>query len=262
IIMWSLGNESGYGPNHDALAGWIRGYDSTRLVHYEGAINKNWHGGNKVTDVICPMYPAVEQIIEFAKNSKDTRPLIMCEYAHSMGNSTGNLKEYWSAIESYHGLQGGFIWDWVDQGITKIDKNGVEYWAYGGDFGDKINDKNFCINGLIWPDRTPHPALYEYKKIIQPVEIKPKNLSAGKFEIINKQYFTDMRFLNGSWKLFANGKVLQHGKLSRLNIPPGASQNVTIPIKKPKLKSDAEYFLTVSFTLAKDTIWAHKGHEV
>jgi len=123
VILWSLGNESGYGPNHDALAGWIRGYDPTRPLHYEGAIslntNPDWHGGHLATDVVCPMYPTIESIVGYATDPKADRPLILCEYAHSMGNSTGNLKEYWQAIEKHHGLQGGFIWDWVDQGSAK-----------------------------------------------------------------------------------------------------------------------------------------------
>jgi beta-galactosidase len=186
IIMWSLGNESGYGPAHDAMAGWTRGYDPTRPIHYEGAISQytvlindenadfsqkptgafeekyrsgGWEIGHLATDVYPPMYPTVEHIIGYARNPANTRPLIMCEYAHSMGNGTGNLKEYWDAIEQNHGLQGGFIWDWVDQGLHRVDEQGREYWAYGGDFGDTINDMDFCINGLIWPDRTPHIRL-------------------------------------------------------------------------------------------------------
>ena len=128
IIMWSLGNESGYGPNHDGLAGWIRGVDETRPLHYEGAISRShgqdWHDGVRVTDVVCPMYPQVSEIVAYGADPSGTRPLIMCEYAHSMGNSTGNLKEYWQAIRKYHGLQGGFIWDWVDQGLLKSDDQG------------------------------------------------------------------------------------------------------------------------------------------
>jgi beta-galactosidase len=176
VIFWSLGNESGYGPHHDALAGWMRGADGSRPIHYEGAISRHlgegrWQQGHLATDVVCPMYPQVVDIIAYAEDKTNDRPLIMCEYAHAMGNSCGNLKEYWDAIKRYQGLQGGFIWDWVDQGLVKVDEQGREYWAYGGDFGDTINDVNFCINGLIFPDRTPHPALWEYKKLIQPIQI-------------------------------------------------------------------------------------------
>ena len=172
MITWSLGNESGYGPNHDAMAGWIRGYDPSRIVHYEGTMRVGWDAGHLAIDLVCPMYPPIDRIIDYALNREYNRPLIMCEYAHAMGNSVGNLKEYWEAIETYHGLQGGFIWDWVDQGLTKTDEKGVSYWAYGGDFGDTINDMNFCINGLILPDRTIHPPMVEFKKLIQPVAVR------------------------------------------------------------------------------------------
>ncbi len=323
IIMWSLGNESGYGPNHDAMAGWIRGYDPTRPLHYEGAISQHavmangqasfeltgpptpeqeeqarrdgWQVGRLVTDIMCPMYPTVAHIIAYAQDPANTRPLIMCEYAHSMGNSTGNLKEYWAAIENNHGLQGGFIWDWVDQGLVKVDDQGREYWAYGGDFGDSINDRNFCINGLIWPDRTPHPAMYEYKKLLQPVKVEIKNLDdlssqrgrdsrggqvgsselalssskdhgSGSSEIVltvtNKQYFTNLNNLVGSWELVADGQVLQQGELPELDIPAGASQEISLPLAKSELTLGAECFLMVRFTLAEATPWAKKGHEI
>jgi beta-galactosidase/beta-glucuronidase len=290
IIMWSLGNESGYGPNHDTLAGWIRGTDPTRPLHYEGVVSSlsvmlngyidlepegfptpeqfdqarraGWQLGRLATDVVCPMYPAVDHLIDYAQDPNNDRPFIMCEYAHSMGNSTGNLKEYWEAIENNHGLQGGFIWDWVDQGLVKVDEKGTEYWAYGGDFGDEINDANFCINGLIWPDRTPHPAMYEHKKIIQPVGIQAKDLSAGQIEITNKQYFSDLSGLNVLWELAVDGKIIQQGELSPLELLPGASQVVTLPFNQPELGPGAESFLTVRFVLAVDTPWADQGHEV
>uniref|UniRef100_A0A1D1Y8V4 beta-galactosidase n=1 Tax=Anthurium amnicola TaxID=1678845 RepID=A0A1D1Y8V4_9ARAE len=154
IIAWSLGNESGYGPNHSASAGWIRGKDHSRLVHYEG-------GGSRTpsTDIVCPMYMRVWDIVKIAKDPNELRPLILCEYSHAMGNSSGNLHVYWDAIDSTMGLQGGFIWDWVDQGLLKEGRDGSKHWAYGGDFGDSPNDLNFCLNGLTWPDRTPHPAI-------------------------------------------------------------------------------------------------------
>ena len=220
VILWSLGNESGYGPNLDALAGWIRGYDPSRPLHYEGAIrlntNPDWHGGQLATDIVCPMYPTIDSIVDYAADPNADRPLIQCEYAHSMGNSTGNLKEYWQAIEENHGLQGGFIWDWVDLGLRKIDQNGQEYWAYGGNFGDEINDANFCINGLVWPDRTPQPAMYEFKKIVQPVAVEAVDLDAGQVKITNKQYFSDMSDLAGSWELMVDGEIVQQGSHEEL----------------------------------------------
>jgi beta-galactosidase len=265
IIVWSLGNESGYGPNHDAMAGWMRGYDPDRVIHYEGAISQgsqNWNRGHLATDICCPMYPQISEIIAYAEDPENDRPFIMCEYAHAMGNSVGNLKEYWEAIEGYHGLQGGFIWDWIDQGLTKVDENGVEYWAYGGDFGDTINDRNFCINGLVFPDRTPHPALIEYKKLIQPVAVKAIDLLQGQVEIINKHDFSTLAGLSGTWEVTVDGEIVEHGELPTLKTEPGKSTLVTIPFTTPEIFPGAEAFLTLHFSLKQDALWAQAGHVV
>jgi beta-galactosidase len=231
IIIWSLGNESGYGPNHTALAAWIRHYDPSRPIQYEGAVRKEWGQGpfdytrgREITDIICPMYPPIAEIVQWARSTggangggtvsgtslpqiqttgprgftgslpgatqqQDHRPFIMCEFSHAMGNSNGSFKDYWDVIETYHGLQGGFIWDWVDQGIEVHSDTGkplgpmgqsktphipaglpgaATHYAYGGDFGELPNDKNFCDNGVIWPDRRPHPAMAEIRSCFQP----------------------------------------------------------------------------------------------
>jgi beta-galactosidase len=277
VIIWSLGNESGYGPNHDALAGCIRGRDPTRPLHYEGAIRgawweRRWVGdgaaetrrppGWLATDIVCPMYPRVSSIVRWAKESRDPRPLIMCEYAHSMGNSTGNLKEYWDAIEGHDGLQGGFIWDWVDQGIARTDARGRTYWAYGGDFGDEPNDANFCINGLIWPDRTPHPAMWDLKKVIQPVAVRASDLARGRLEVTNKHDFVDLAHLAGSWEVAVDGRVVQRGRLPRLRTAPGKRTAVRLPLERPTMQPGEEAFLTVRFALARAAPWAEAGHEV
>ena len=262
VIVWSLGNESGYGPNHDALAGWIRGYDPSRILHNEGAMHHGWDAGHLVSDLVCPMYPPVERIIDYALNENYRRPLIMCEYAHAMGNSVGNLKEYWDAIEGYHGLQGGFIWDWVDQGLLKTDDDGVEYWAYGGDFGDTINDRNFCINGLIFPDRTVHPAMVEFKKLIQPVAVQAVDLALGRVRIINKHDFIDLGLLRGEWELTVDGVTAQRGPLPVLHTRPGFGDVIDIPFSQPRLLPGAECFLNLRFRLAQDALWAAAGHEV
>lgn len=450
VIVWSLGNESGYGPNHEALAHWIRQAEPTRLIHYHPAENA------PMVDLLAPMYPSVEQILNLAQDPDETRPVIMCEYAHSMGNSTGNLKEYWEAIETHKRLQGGFIWDWVDQGLRRrtpttpdrspyrhdgivsarivngrsgqaiadgyvalpasraLDLTGnqitlevwvfpkategpnpfitkgdhqyalkqkdrntiefsihdgtwiavqaptppdwtqgwhhlvgvydgqrlklyldgelkgvtehegtidhcpypvnigrnaeanrtlrglidqvriynralseeelfgsernpqdavlwmdfeefgeeVEWFAYGGDFGESPTDGNFCINGLIWPDRRPHPALWEYKKVLEPVRVKPLDLAAGKVEIINRYHFSNLNTLDIAWTLAVDDEILQQGTLPRLDVPPGGSQVVTVPFTPPECRPGAEYWLTLSFTLAHDTLWAERGHEV
>jgi len=265
VILWSLGNESGHGPAHDAMAGWIRGYDPTRPIHYEGASRVADERSKLATDIICPMYPPVERLVAMAADPDETRPVIMCEYAHAMGNSCGNLKEYWDAIESTEGLQGGFIWDWVDQGIKQVDEHGREYYAYGGDFGDTINDLNFCCNGLIGPDRTPHPALLEYKKLLQPIGMRLVDPKAGQVEIVNKQDFTDLSAYRGVWSLSVDGRVVQKGTIRRAELAKlaaGDNRVLTLPITKPVLGPGAECFLTVGFSLAKDTAWAAKGHRV
>lgn len=262
IITWSLGNESGYGPNHDAIAGWIRGYDPSRIVHYEGAMRVGWDAGHLASDLVCPMYPSVDRIIDYALNENYTRPLIMCEYAHAMGNSVGNLKEYWEAIERYHGLQGGFIWDWVDQGLRKTDEKGVSYWAYGGDFGDTINDMDFCINGLIFPDRTIHPPMVEFKKLIQPVAVEAVDLALGRLAIVNKHDFITLSGLTCAWELSVDGEVVQSGTLPRFNTRPGFSDEITVPFSQPRLGPGAECFLNLRFCLAQDASWAAAGHEV
>jgi beta-galactosidase/beta-glucuronidase len=265
VLVWSLGNESGYGPNHDAMAGWIRGYDPSRPVHCEGAISgglERWKGGHLATDICCPMYPQIKDIVAYADDLTNDRPLIMCEYAHAMGNSVGNLKEYWEAIESHQGLQGGFIWDWVDQGLAKWDEKGIKYWAYGGDFGDTINDMNFCINGLVFPDRTPHPSLIEYKKVVQPVTARAMDLSRGVIEIHNKYDFTGLEGLAIRWDLAVDGEIQQAGELSGLDAGPGEACLVSVPFITPGLLPDAEAFLTLRFTLIENHNWASAGHEV
>ncbi len=267
VLVWSLGNESGYGPNHDAMAGWMRGYDPDRIIHYEGAVSGRnleiWkQRGHLATDLCCPMYPQISDMIAYAEDPANDRPFIMCEYAHAMGNSCGNLKEYWEAIEGYHGLQGGFIWDWIDQGLTKVDESGVAYWAYGGDFGDTINDRNFCINGLVFPDRTPHPALIEYKKLIQPVAVRAVDLLQGQVEIVNKHDFSTLEGLKITWELAVDGEIQQSGALPTLKTLPGKATPVTIPFAQPELFPGAEAFLTLRFALKEDSLWADSGHEV
>ncbi|MEZ5275055.1 MAG: glycoside hydrolase family 2 TIM barrel-domain containing protein [Opitutaceae bacterium] len=266
IIAWSLGNESGYGPNHDALAAWIRGADPSRPVHYEGAINdwmgKGWNAGHAATDLVCPMYPRIEDMIRWAKEASDSRPFIMCEYAHSMGNSTGNLKEYWEAIETHRGLQGGFIWDWVDQGLIRKDESGRDYWAFGGDFGDEPNDRNFCINGLIWPDRQPHPAMFEFKKIVQPVRFRAEDPAKGRIVVTNRHDFTDLRGMTLLWELIVDGRVVRKGRLPGLPLEPGASRTVEVPYAAGKEMPEGEALITVTAVLSQKTAWAEAGHEV
>ncbi|CAN6444056.1 unnamed protein product [Victoria cruziana] len=255
IILWSLGNESGYGPNHSALAGWIRGRDPSRFLHYEG-------GGSRTpsTDVICPMYMRVWDIVSIAKDPTELRPLILCEYSHAMGNSNGNLKEYWEAIDAIPGLQGGFIWDWVDQGLLKVGPDGRKHWAYGGDFGDSPNDLNFCLNGLTWPDRTPHPALNEVKYVYQPLKVM---LIGDVVKVMNVQFFETTENIEFSWILIGDGICLGSGLFSLPVIQPQSSLDIaweSCPWYQLCKSLSSEAFLTITSKLRDATRWAQAGH--
>ena len=179
VIIWSMGNEAGDGHNFLNGYKWIKGRDATRPVQYERAEHLT-NAPERHTDIWCPMYSKIEYLESYAKDTKNDRPLIMCEYAHAMGNSTGNLQDYWDVIEKYPKLQGGFIWDWVDQGLLKTNEDGEKYWTYGGDYGEEgiPSDGNFCLNGLVWPDRTPHPGLAEVNKVYQYIGFDPVNLAS------------------------------------------------------------------------------------
>lgn len=255
VIIWSMGNEAGDGTNFQAASEWIHHRDPSRPVHYERAQLRPH------TDIYCPMYARIEHIVEYAQKKQD-RPLILCEYAHAMGNSVGNLQDYWDAIEQYDHLQGGCIWDWVDQGIETYTSDGVLYWGYGGDFGDTFHDGNFCINGLVLPDRGVTPKLLEVKKVYQNIGFKGVDLEAGKVEIKNKFFFTDLSEFKFVWRLFEDGKELQGGMLPALEMRPGESKILLLHYKQPALKPGSEYWLQISAHLKEDTSWAYKGYEI
>jgi beta-galactosidase len=240
VILWSLGNESGYGLNHDAAAGWLRKRDPSRPLHYEGAIARDWSGGRAATDVVCPMYADVDSIVRFVETD-DPRPLVLCEYSHAMGNSNGGLADYWDAFRTHGCLQGGFIWEWADHGIDAVDENGRAYWAYGGDFGDEPNDANFVADGIVGPDRVPHPALHELKFLAQPVEVTRRG--GNRFRIANRRNFTTLADLRGTWELTADGDVVADGRLPALRMAPGASLDVELRLPQ----SAGERFVTFRF---------------
>jgi beta-galactosidase/beta-glucuronidase len=260
VLIWSLGNESGYGPNHDAVADWIRQNDLThRPIHYESA------GEAPVVDIISVMYPRIDRLIEMAQKPGETRPFVMCEYAHSMGNSTGNLKEYWDVIRSNKRLIGGFIWDWVDQGILQQfpkNQDGKTWFAHGGDFGDQPNDGNFCINGLIFPDRIPHPALWEYKKVLEPVFVEALDLASGTLKVTNRYHFLDLSHLDIIWTIKADGSILQNGKISHLTTLPGESEILKIPYSINDISPATQYWLEVCFVLNRVEKWSDSGFEI
>ena len=256
IIIWSLGNEAGDGENFVKTSAWIKSRDNTRLVQYEQA------GTKAHTDIYCPMYASIERMIQYAEKSKD-KPLIQCEYAHAMGNSVGNLQDYWDAIEKYDMLQGGCIWDWVDQGLVTTNEKGEKFWAYGGDFGPKDvwTDGNFNCNGLVDPDRTPHPSLYEVKKVYQYVGFKALDVNAGKFEVINKYDFLNLNNFGFDWRIEADGIKVAEGKLLSLNVPAHGKIEVSIPINL-KPEPGKEYFIIFSVKTITATDLIPVGHEV
>ena len=256
VVGWSLGNEAGFGPNYEYMAAWTRLADPTRPIQYLVKRDEL----HPVSDIISPMYPSIDWIVDYAKGDHD-RPLIMCEYAHSMGNSTGNLKEYWEAVKKYDLLQGGFIWDFVDQGVRKKAESGQEFFAYGGDFDDEPNDANFCMNGLVFADRTIQPELYEVKKVYQMVDFEAADLEANRITITNNYAFTDLSEFIFSWALLEDGSVIQDGNLT-VDLAPASSRTIPLPVKKSKTVPGAEYWLNISLTLKEDTPWAGEGHEV
>ncbi len=259
VVWWSLGNESGCGPNHAAMAGWIHDYDPTRPVHYEGAAAEP--RDYPYVDVISRMYERIPGLVRLANND-DPRPVVLCEYVHAMGNSVGNLKEYWDAIRANKRCIGAYVWDFVDQGIRLKAPDGKWFWGYGGDFGDKPNDDNFCCNGLVQPDRKPNPSLREVKKIYQRIHVTPIDLNTGSFTVENEYDFRSLDFVEGSWELTCDGKVVQQGKLAQLALAPKEKQKLEIPFRKPDLKAGGEYWLKVTFALAQDASWASRGHVV
>ncbi len=256
VIGWSLGNEAGFGPNFETAAAWIHQHDPTRFVHYHPAFD------HPSVDVISLMYPHVEHMEALAQDVQDRRPILMCEYAHAMGNSPGGLKEYWEVIEAYPRVAGGFVWDWVDQGLRRRERRVGTWFAYGGDFDDVPNDGNFCINGLIWPHRVLHPSLGELKKMQEPVLVEPLDLEAGTFRVTNRYAFSDLSGLDVNWTLSADGRVLQSGTLLPLGTPPDESTVLNVPYQRPGLLPGTEYWLTLHFTIKSAQPLLDKGHEV
>jgi beta-galactosidase len=262
VILWSLGNESGYGVNHDALAAWIRATDPSRPLHYEGAVlHRGWvDGGMNVTDVVCPMYPQIEAIKAYGNDGLGTRPLIVCEYSHAMGNSNGSLADYWEAFEATPGLQGGFIWEWKDHGLTQRLANGSTRYAYGGQFGDQPNDGNFVADGLMHADLTPHPAMREVAWVHRPVAVTLASRQRG-LTITNRRTFGDLSDLKARWQLRVAGVVTASGILTLPAIDPGASATTPFPAAIPDALNAAVH-IDVSFEQRKATPWAPSGHVV
>jgi len=272
IIIWSVGNENGPGKNLETTAAWIKQRDPSRLVHSCEAGQAAW------TDIVAPMYPSPSSLKSYGSGrQKAARPYIMCEYAHAMGNSSGDLWSYWRYIYSLPSLQGGAIWDWVDQGIlqpadpdrkpgvVKVKPGAKVFQAFGRDFGtrDDPSEQNFCLNGLVSSDRTPHPGLAEVKKVYQYIQMRPVDLVKGEIEVRNWYDFTNLKDLvKGQWMVKADGRVLQQGDLPELALAAGATATVKVPFKAIASEPGTEYWLNVSFVLKADQAWAKAGHEV
>ncbi len=247
VIIWSLGNEAGDGINFQATYRWIKERDPGRPVQYEPARLASH------TDIYAPMYARIPRLIAYASKPQ-SRPLVMCEYAHAMGNSVGNLQDYWDVIYSYKHLQGGFIWDWVDQGLLKTSPSGERYYIDGGDQGG--------ADGLLLPDRTPHPHALEVKKVYQYIKAEPVNWDAGRFRITNRYDFVTLGGFDLEWKLEADGREVARGAVARLDTPPHQSSVVTLPLPEIDAAGGAEYFLTISARTGAGSDLVPKGFEV
>ncbi|TAE55540.1 MAG: DUF4981 domain-containing protein, partial [Bacteroidetes bacterium] len=259
VIIWSLGNETGPGPNMDAMAAAVKAIDPHRPIHYESRETPDF--GLPGYDFLSNMYASTEEMVKLHQMDP-SRPIILCEYAHSMGNSTGNFSQYWDTIEKYPRMQGGFIWDWVDQGFQTRNSEGIPYLAYGGDFGDAPTDSNFCFNGIIFADRRPEPALYEVKKVQQFVKTKWADADRGRIQIRNTYFFISLGFLELHWELTENGEPIQSGIIRDLGLDPQQSREIPVPYVLPRPKPLAEYRLNLSYRLNRNFIWADKGFEL
>lgn len=246
VIVWSPGNESGNGYCFYQAYVEMKKIDPTRPIQYERA-DMEWN-----TDIFCPMYSTPADLIKYANDPSADRPMIMCEYAHAMGNSLGNFQDYWDIIEKYDILQGGCIWDWVDQGFAEVDEKGRKYWTYGGDYGPKgtPSDDNFLINGIVFPDRTTKPHSEEMKKVYQNIKFSIPNKSVAQLVVKNAYFFTSLSAYNFCYEVVSNGKVVRKGTF-KLNTAPQASD--TVKIKLPKFAKGAEYFLNVYATQKEAT---------
>lgn len=257
IIMWSLGNESSFGCNFVEMAKRVKEMDASRLVHYEGDDDA------EVADVYSTMYTRLKALAEIANGTeKHNKPHVMCEYGHAMGNGPGGLKEYQDLYRSSKRLQGGFIWEWYDHGIKETDPEGKDYYRYGGNYGDFPTNGNFCIDGLLMPDRTPSPGLIEYKQVICPVEIKAEAGSLRRISLENYYDFLDLSTIQLAWSVSDEGKVIQQGICEELLCSPGGSVVVTIPWENFEPETNGEYYLNLELQERHDMSFAKAGHVI
>ncbi|MFJ5260302.1 glycoside hydrolase family 2 TIM barrel-domain containing protein [Streptomyces sp. NPDC088387] len=273
VIVWSLGNESDYGANHDAAAGWVRRHDPTRPLQYEGAAKLGWADPDVASDIACPMYAPIEECVAHALSGTQTKPLIQCEYSHAMGNSNGTLADTWAAIEATPGLQGGFIWEFWDHGILQrvsdgrpagrtgagLYEEGVAApgyrWAYGGDFGEAFHDGAFVADGVVFPDRTPKPVLYEHREIAAPVRLECFRHEGP--VVRNHQHFRTLEWLRAEWVLSLAEGGTRTAPAELPDLRPGETGPVPLPFELPQ--DGGEAWLTLKVTTARDEPWAPRG---
>lgn len=262
IIFWSLGNESAFGCNFRKMTDVAHEMDPTRLVHYEGDFDV------ESADVYSTMYTWIENpkkpylmkdIIE-----KSKKPHVHCEYCHAMGNGPGNLKDYQDLVYAHDKLQGGFVWEWFDHGIESFTESGEKYYRYGGDFGDDPSNKDFCIDGLIMPDRTPSPGLYEYKKVIEPITTTAVDIQKGIINLLSRYDFANLDRFNLVYKVMEDDVILQTGFMAVPSIEARANKDITLPydLSAIKVKPGAHYYVNISYQLREDTSYASSGHEL
>ncbi len=255
VLIWSLGNEAGYGPNFEKAYDWIKAEDPSRLVQYEQA------GRTGKTDIYCPMYLGYDRCEEYSKDEQYQKPLIQCEYAHAMGNSEGGFKEYWDIIRKYPKYQGGFIWDFVDQSVRWTGKNGKMIYAYGGDFNRfDASDINFCDNGLISPDRVPNPHMYEVGYFYQNIWTSPADIKNGEISIFNEYFFRDLSAYYMEWQVLKGGEVMRSGRVEDLNVGPQQTVKMKLPIGKTC--QCTEWLLNVAYKLKNTEGLLPAGHTV
>ena len=274
VIIWSLGNESGIGRNQYAQNAWIRSRDTSRMVHYEGAHTRYCRGRNEtaVTDLESRMYPYYDFPTEYCENKEWTNPpadcvaelnwtspLFMCEYSHAMGNGPGDLQYYWELIYKYDEFFGGCVWEFIDHSVDIGKLPGEHKYTYGGDFGDRPNDGNFCVDGLVYPNRKPHTGLLEYKNVIRPVTAEAVDLASGRIRVKNLRYFTPLDDINMVWSLEKNGKEIFGGTVRSLDIAPQDTAEYTLDCK---ICGEGFYYLNLSFRMNRSTEWSEVGHEV
>ena len=255
VLIWSLGNEAGYGPNFEKAYDWIKQEDPSRLVQYEQA------GKTGKTDIYCPMYLGYDRCEEYSKDEQYQKPLIQCEYAHAMGNSEGGFKEYWDIIRKYPKYQGGFIWDFVDQSVRWTGKNGKMIYAYGGDFNRfDASDVNFCDNGLISPDRVPNPHMYEVGYFYQNIWTSPVDIKNGEISILNEYFFRDLSAYYLEWQVLKGGEIMRSGRVEDLNVGPQQTIKIKLPIGKTCQCS--EWLLNVAYKLKNTEGLLPAGHTI